>query len=242
MFDGTGILDFGELRGQLFEARFVRIETANLLDRLPGIVQHPGFDGGRGTKQTAFDPPPPHPHLEALPLLRSSVGLQHGEEGCKLRVGCQAERLFLLLVVHFVVFCGDGDVVDVDFLVLDAPVLVGIVETADRTLLDGAAWTAVAVLALRLALVLWRRVRTEVAVALTGRRSAGLSPCRRRQSTERRLRTRVSAEREGGEASRSARRSDVEVEFPGGLIAQSLIRGVMQVFAAHEPGDGDVSW
>ena len=81
MVDGTGIPGFSELRGQLFEARVVRIETANLLDRLPGIVQHPGFDGGRSTKQTAFDPALPHPQLEALPLLRTSVGLQHGGTG-----------------------------------------------------------------------------------------------------------------------------------------------------------------
>ena len=84
-FDWLGIFCVGKLPDQLFQARFGRIETTDLLDRFPGIVQHTGFDSDRRAQQTAFDPPPPHPQLEALPLLRGSVGLQHGARECKLR-------------------------------------------------------------------------------------------------------------------------------------------------------------
>ena len=189
-FDCWRILRVGKLRGQRFEARFVGIEAADLLDRLPGVVQHTSFDCDGGAKQAAFDPPPSHPHLEALPLLRGSVGLQHGAIECKLRTHPRIGRcpwsgtaLFLLVVQfvvfggQFVLFGGGRDVVDVDLLVLGAPVLVGVIKTADRTLLDGAARTAVAVFARGLALVLGGRVRAEVAVALTGRRrAAGVGP------------------------------------------------------------------
>jgi hypothetical protein len=78
-FDCWGILRAGKLRGQLLEARFAGIEVADLLDRLAGVVQHASFDRGGGATEAAFDPPPTHPHLEALPLLRGSMGLQHGK-------------------------------------------------------------------------------------------------------------------------------------------------------------------
>jgi hypothetical protein len=47
--------------------------------------------------------------------------------------------LLLLLVVQPIVFCGGRDVIEVDVLVLCAPVLVRVVETADRAFFDGAA-------------------------------------------------------------------------------------------------------
>jgi hypothetical protein len=42
--DWCAILCLGKLRGQLFEARFGRIEEADLLDRFTCVVQHADFD------------------------------------------------------------------------------------------------------------------------------------------------------------------------------------------------------
>ena len=75
------------------------------------------------------------------------------------------------------------DVVDVFVGLLVAPVLVVLVEAADRALLDRALRAAIAVLARRLALVLRRRVRPEVAAARAAtarrrRRQPGAAPSR----------------------------------------------------------------
>ena len=74
--------------------------------------------------------------------------------------GCDVIDVYLSVVLG----CG-CDVIDVHVLVCGTPVLVCIVEPADRTLLDRAARSAVAVLARWLALVLGWGVRAEVAVA-----------------------------------------------------------------------------
>src|SRR5215208_5486590 len=66
--------------------------------------------------------------------------------------------------VTFLVCCGRREVVDVHFLVLCAPVLVRVVEAADRPLLDRPARPAVAVLARRLPFVFRRGVWAEIAV------------------------------------------------------------------------------
>ena len=73
----------------------------------------------------------------------------------------------LLIVVSIVVRIdrlARGKVVDVEVVVLGAPVFVSIVEASDRTFFDRAARAAF-VLALRLALSLGRRIGTEVAAA-----------------------------------------------------------------------------
>src|SRR4051812_27085416 len=63
------------------------------------------------------------------------------------------------------------DIVDVFFRLLVAPVLVVLVESADRTFLDRTLRPAVAVFARRLALVVRGRVRAEVGAARPGGRS-----------------------------------------------------------------------
>src|SRR3954468_6553531 len=75
--------------------------------------------------------------------------------------GVPRESFFGLLLLDILV---RGDVVDLDFVFLGverAPILVGVVEAGDGALLDRA-FRLVALLALRLALVLWRGVRAEV--------------------------------------------------------------------------------
>jgi hypothetical protein len=74
-------------------------------------------------------------------------------------------RGLVLILALFVVFCGRGDVVDVELLVLCAPILVRVVEPAYRTFFDRTPRAAVAVLARGFALVLGRRVRPEIPVA-----------------------------------------------------------------------------
>ena len=60
-----------------------------------------------------------------------------------------------------------GEIVDLDVLdiVFGSPVLVGVVEASDGALLDWAFRTAVGVLSVRLALVLWWRIGAEVPAA-----------------------------------------------------------------------------
>ena len=59
-----------------------------------------------------------------------------------------------------------GDIVDAKIVVgFVAPILVVLVKTTYRTLLDRTPWTAIRFLSRRLAFVLWRRVGPEIAIA-----------------------------------------------------------------------------
>jgi hypothetical protein len=78
-------------------------------------------------------------------------------------------------VVVGVVVAGGCDVIDADVLVCCTPVFIGVVQAADRTFLDGAAWSAVGVLARRFALVLGRSVGSEIPAARRGNRLIGWS-------------------------------------------------------------------
>jgi hypothetical protein len=76
-----------------------------------------------------------------------------------------------------------GDVIDIRFfVVLRAPILVGVVETTHRTFLDGAARTTIGPVLMRLPLVLGRGVRSEV--ALTRRCRAGAAGVDRPRAAE----------------------------------------------------------
>src|ERR1700752_4316791 len=109
-------------------------------------------------KAATMRPTPPMAMLRT-PRTRTCVSIQ---------LGLVVFRIVLLRtgreVVHF----------DLFEIVFGAPVLVGVVQTPDGTLLDGTAWPAIGVLARRLALVLRRRVRSEIPAARR-RRAAALA-------------------------------------------------------------------
>lgn len=155
----------------------MRIEALDFFERLAGVLQNPRVDGNGSAKDAAIDPLSPHPDLEALPLLARSVRLKHARIHANSGLGRSPVQgrlilvvaLVLALVVAFVVvFCRRGDVIDVDVLVLRAPILVRVVESAYRTFLDRTPRAAVAVLTRGFALVLGRRVRAEITAARGG--------------------------------------------------------------------------
>jgi hypothetical protein len=69
--------------------------------------------------------------------------------------------LFFLVVQALIIFRTSCDIVDIQIVVGRAPVFIRVVETADWTFFDWTFWTAL-LFARRLALVLRRRIRTEV--------------------------------------------------------------------------------
>jgi hypothetical protein len=124
-----------------------------------------------------------------------------------------------------------GDVIDIEIVVLRAPVFVRVVETTHRTFLDGTAGAAIFRTLMRLALVLRWSIRAEVAVA---------SGCLRTAAGVHRTRTTETARTGSAEPSRSTGTWPAETAGPRSAEATAGPRAAWSaLFTRARLADGE---